>query len=191
MVTGGFRTPNLLYSALRSGHTNMLGIGRCSILCPQIPNKMRDFEQRHGNNDGDIPFGATRDFPASDKWWPIAALWNTLSKIQLIVAGSNLAWYAITLRQLAIAELQRLEDHRDISQSTQEPDYTVDALRTFFRMFFWSPNTSWRRPYWLHPLDQRILSLIRIVLGYFAWWLGHYFFSFCFLVFVFPVFLAG
>lgn len=142
MVTGGFRTPNLLYSALRSGHTNMLGIGRCSILCPQIPNKMRDFEQRHGNNDGDIPFGATRDFPASDKWWPIAALWNTLSKIQLIVAGSNLAWYAITLRQLAIAELQRLEDHRDISQSTQEPDYTVDALQTFFRMFFWSPNTS-------------------------------------------------
>jgi len=100
---------------------------------------MRDFEQRHGNSDGDIPFGATRDFPASDKWWPIAALWNTLSKIQLIVAGSNLAWYTITLRQLAIAELQRLEGHRDISQSTQEPGYTVDALWTFFRMFFWSP----------------------------------------------------
>ena len=96
VVTGGFRTPNLLYSALRSGHTDMLGIGRCSIVCPQIPNIMGDFEQRHGNSDGDIPFGATPNFSASDKylkWWPIAALRNTFSKIQLMGAGINLAWY--------------------------------------------------------------------------------------------------
>lgn len=127
----------------------MLGIGRCSIVCPQIPNIMRDFEQRHGNSDGDIPFGAKPDFSTSDKYlkrWPIAALWNALSKIKLIGAGFDLAWYTITLRQLAIAELRRLEGHRDISQSTQEPDYAVDALWTLFRVFFWLPNTSWRRP---------------------------------------------
>lgn len=145
VVTGGFRTPNLLYSALRSGHTDMLGIGRCSIVCPQIPNIMGDFERRHGNSDGDIPFGATPNFSASDKylkWWPIAALRNTFSKIQLMGAGINLAWYTITLRQLAIAELQRLEGHTDISQSTPEPDYAMDGLWALFRMFFWLPSTS-------------------------------------------------
>ena len=173
IVTGGFRTPDLLYTALRSGHTDMLGIGRCSIVCPHIPNIMQDFEQSDAIN-GDIPFGEKPDFSASDKYlkrWPIAALWNTLSKIQLIGAGLDLAWYTITLRQLAIAELRRLEGHGDISQSTQEPDYAVDALWMLFRMFFWLPNTSRRRPLHLSTAGKLIASVGFLILTcFYLYW---------------------
>ena len=144
ILTGGLRTPNLLCSALRLGHTDMLGIGRYSIVCPQIPNIMRDFENMQGNSDGDKPFGAQPDFSTSEKYlkrWPVVILWNTLSKIKLIGAGLDLAWYMIILRQLAIAELRGLQGHSDIFRLTEEPYYAADALWTLFQMYFWLPNS--------------------------------------------------
>jgi len=105
---------------------------------------MRDFENMQGNSDGDKPFGAQPDFSTSEKYlkrWPVVILWNTLSKIKLIGAGLDLAWYMIILRQLAIAELRGLQGHSDIFRLTEEPYYAADALWTLFQMYFWLPNS--------------------------------------------------
>ncbi|KXN81689.1 NADH oxidase [Leucoagaricus sp. SymC.cos] len=139
ILTGGLRAPSLLQSALQSGQTDMLGIGRGAVICPNIPEIMQEYEQSPRNDGGDTPFGDEPDLPPPT-WWPLGPIWNTFSKIKLIGAGLNMAWYTLMLRRRAAAELRRSQALGKVDLSVTEPDYTIGALRTLIHFVVWMPN---------------------------------------------------
>jgi hypothetical protein len=92
LLTGGLRTPAHLYSALRSRHAHLLGIGRGSVLCPDLPQILRSRW-----SDDEMPFGS--EFPDMDD-----RNWIWLPKIKLVGAGAKMAWYVVVMRGLAMRE---------------------------------------------------------------------------------------
>ncbi|KAF9448047.1 FMN-linked oxidoreductase [Macrolepiota fuliginosa MF-IS2] len=141
MLTGGLRTPSLLQSALQSGQTDMLGIGRGSVLCPHIPQIMTEFDQGR-RTDIDEPFGAEPKLstPKLLNIWPLVSIWRSLSKVKLIGAGLNMAWYTIMIRRLALAGLRRKSEGISAAAAALErPDYTIGGLGALVRMYLWIP----------------------------------------------------
>lgn len=143
MLTGGLRTPNLLRSALQSGQTDMVGIGRASVVCPRIPQIMVEFEQGRGQHNGDTTFGIEPEHlvPTYLKKWPLAPIWTSLSKVRLVGASFNMAWYTITMRRSAIAELHgRTGDACTVAPALNNHDHVVDGLWALIQMYLWIAN---------------------------------------------------
>jgi hypothetical protein len=92
LLTGGLRTPALLYSALASQHSHLLGIGRGSVLCPDLPTILRD----KGSNDHE-PFAPEPSLSKNK-----SQFWTWLPKVKLIGAGLGMAWYIVGIRRLAL-----------------------------------------------------------------------------------------
>lgn len=135
VLTGGLRTPNLLRSALQSGQADMLGIGRGSVVCPHLPDVMWEYEQGLIADDGNTLFGIEPKLstPIFLKIWPFAPVWKSLSKVKLVGAGFNMAWYTLMMRRLALAELdERIEAHPSTTL-----DYTVGGLWALIQMYVW------------------------------------------------------
>jgi hypothetical protein len=116
LLTGGLRTPALLHSALESEHTHLLGIGRGSVLCPNMPDVLRDRAC-----DDHAPL-APEPHLFINKHWP--STW--LPKIRLIGAGIGMAWYVVRIRYIALATTIR-GPHSDVGG--------IDAI---VRMWLWS-----------------------------------------------------
>lgn len=135
VLTGGLRTPNLLRSALQSGQADMLGIGRGSVACPHLPDLMWEYEQGLTADDGNTLFGIEPKLPTPIflKIWPFASIWKSLSKVKLVGAGFNMAWYTLMMRRLALAELDgRIEAHRPTTL-----DHNIGGLWALIRMYVW------------------------------------------------------
>lgn len=99
LLTGGFSCPAQLNTALDSKHADLLGIGRFSIICPDLPLTLRQnahppnshFSSRPSIEGGD-PAGLN---PA------VAWLWKQVKQIKLVGAGAGIAWYTLALRELS------------------------------------------------------------------------------------------
>ncbi|KAJ3573367.1 hypothetical protein NP233_g2461 [Leucocoprinus birnbaumii] len=141
MLTGGLRTPALLQSALQSNQADLAGIGRCSIICPHIPEIMASYEQGLAGYDGDTLFGAEPEIPTPMLLGrgPLASFWISVKKVKVIGAGLNMAWYTLVLRRIARAELQALHG-LTLPKSARGPDYSLGVLRILFQLYFWVPN---------------------------------------------------
>ncbi|KAG6819987.1 hypothetical protein H0H93_006817 [Arthromyces matolae] len=139
VLTGGLRTPELLHTALTSNHAHLLGIGRGSVLLPDLPRRIKQ-HAASGSSDSQwlSPFS---EEPKLDSWSRIR---RHLPAIPLLSAGIVSAWYNVAMRQLAARPLS-------ISQS-QEPafqaDYNIGPVGAIFWMWFWLDD-SWRRGLYL------------------------------------------
>ncbi|KAH9482397.1 NADH-dependent flavin oxidoreductase iccG [Psilocybe cubensis] len=129
LLTGGLKTPGLLQSALACKHADLLGIGRGSVVCPELPSVLREHLQSSHRWDH-IPFNPE---PRLQMPWiilypPFSWVWNVVNQIKLIGAGVTLAWYVVTMRQLA---------HCGASGAKFKPYYHTGGLQSIFRMWVW------------------------------------------------------
>jgi hypothetical protein len=140
MLTGGLHTPNLVKSALLSGQTDIVGIGRASVVCPEIPHIMAEYERGQGQIDGDIPFATQpeQSVPIYLKVWPIISLWASLSKVKLVGAGLEMAWYTLVMRKYALTELRnRDEGFTSLELALEKPEPTIHPLWSLLQMYIW------------------------------------------------------
>lgn len=93
MLTGGLRTSALCQSVLVGKEADLLGFGRGSILCPDLPIVLH--ERPISSEDG---FGAE---PVRDHTGLRNAIVKRLPRISLVGAGTSMAWYVVMLRVLS------------------------------------------------------------------------------------------
>lgn len=144
LLTGGLRTPSHLYTALASRHADLLGIGRGSITCPNMPDILMRDEAAGLTNDytshAYVPFSLEPQTVL--KFWGSESLigrWirTAISRVQLVGAGAGMAWYVVMIHRLA--------SHTSENKSgVVHMDYDMGALGAIFRMWVrinWSYKT--------------------------------------------------
>lgn len=145
LLTGGLRTPALLYTALSSGHAHLLGIGRGSVLCPNLPEILKHLDDTPNLGAADTRPRDAHTLFASDPDLSITSsrLWSRLlggsRKISLMGAGIGMAWYIVMIRKLATKPLEggiEVEGMPDTG-SAFRPDYDVGGIEAIFRMWVW------------------------------------------------------
>src|SRR5437868_6285184 len=83
LLTGGLRTPALLHNALVAKHAHLLGIGRGAVLCPDLPQLLK----QRSNDDcaqDENPLGQDPDIALLS-----SSIWTTFfsRKVSLLGAG--------------------------------------------------------------------------------------------------------
>lgn len=128
LLTGGLRTPRLLRTVLNSGDANLLGIGRSSVLCPNLPAVLKNKDIQRWD---DIPFQREPDLnlPHMLETWPLSWLWNLVPKIKLIGAGIGVAWYVVAIRRISRASRSEY----------MMLNYNMGGLGAVFWMWAWIP----------------------------------------------------
>lgn len=129
LLTGGLRTYDGLCNALERGHAQLLGIGRASVLCPELPRLLAESialcpERDSGNGKTSPVF--LRDAlpePNLDLPAPMALFTKFVPLPDLIGAGVGMAWYIVQMRRIARAE---------------DPDYSLGGLGAVVKM--WAPQ---------------------------------------------------
>lgn len=110
MLTGGLRTPSQFSQVIRQNHANLLGIGRLSILCPNLPLRVSPSTVSHDYDDTNFPLPEPTLF--TPHWFP-----------KLIGGGLNTAWYVVGMRELA---------------NGREVDIEMGGMGALFWMWAWS-----------------------------------------------------
>lgn len=139
LLTGGLRTPRLLQTALASHHAELLGIGRGSILCPNLPDLLKE----RPDLDADEPFRLEPDLSLSSSilgLWPLCMVISWIPKIPLVGAGVGMAWYVVQMRELAAGHSRSRESNTD---DVVVAHYGVGPGGAIARMWLW---TNMRRP---------------------------------------------
>ncbi|KIK68626.1 hypothetical protein GYMLUDRAFT_154143 [Collybiopsis luxurians FD-317 M1] len=161
LLTGGLCTPAHLYAALAAKHAHLLGLGRSSVLAPNLPSILKDRIQRQKDNYTDVLEDLTSFSPEPDlsvsftKRWPWNRLWEYVPKVTLIGAGTGIAWYALMMRRLAQerinsrsrghgigmnaaaeAQGQELGDTYN-ARCSFSPDYSIGGLGAVLGMWLW------------------------------------------------------
>jgi len=117
LLTGGMRSPTTFQEALSQGHADLIGVGRASVLAPDLPLRLSELHSRgrtgNPDPDGDSENNTHRDFPlrepslsyADTPLIRIAAsvlrLLGILPLPGLIGAGAATAWYAVTMKRIS------------------------------------------------------------------------------------------
>ncbi len=114
LLTGGLRTPAHLHGALRARHAHLFGIGRGSVLRPDLPSALRARAP-----EDSAPFMREPDLDAG--WW-----FNFLPRSPLIGAGVGMAWYVVCIRRIAANGPQAVERHM-----------AMGGIEAVLRMFLW------------------------------------------------------
>jgi len=133
LLTGGLRTPGLLQKALTLKHADLLGIGRGSVLCPDLPSvlsqRLLDLKTW-----GDIPFQPEPDLqlPGILSYPIFRSIWELVPRVKLIGAGVEMAWYVVAMRHIANTTVAGREEKI-------RPEYDVGGLRSVLWMWFWRP----------------------------------------------------
>jgi len=163
LLTGGLRTPAVLRTVLNSGHAHLLGIGRGSVLCPNLPSILKQKEKDHSRWD-DTPFQQEPDLslPRILDYWPLNWTWSLVPKIKLIGAGVGVAWYSVAIRHIS---------HASKSSSDIILNYDMGGLGAVFWMWFWKPMIGMKSGrnwfYWFH-LFSFLLIVIAILGAYYS-----------------------
>lgn len=164
LLTGGLRTPGLLQKALTLKHADLLGIGRGSVLCPDLPSvlsqRLHDLETW-----GDIPFQPEPDLqlPGILSYPIFRSIWELIPKVKLIGAGVGMAWYIVAMRHIANTSIAgRDEEIR--------PEYDVGGLDSVFWMWFWSPllRIDGQKPWTNHASHMFFLVVLLTFITF--WW---------------------
>lgn len=102
LLTGGLKNLDILSAALNDNHANLLGIGRGSILYPNLPSVIRE-RSKEPQNWNDEPLGREPDLnkPHILTYVPFSWIWAMLPNIKIIGAGVEMAWYVVTIREIA------------------------------------------------------------------------------------------
>lgn len=170
LLTGGLRTLPLLSSALALQHAHLLGLGRLSVLCPELPRLLSESleNNKHGAYDQFLmePLpepdlkGLGINLPVGASFWTRAqarierafisfliTCWSCLpfSFPNLVGAGTAMAWYIIMMRRIAVG---------------QEVDYTIGGFAAVLSMWLWTAPPSSRRPIWRSGTAWGVLGII-------------------------------
>ncbi|KIY47859.1 FMN-linked oxidoreductase [Fistulina hepatica ATCC 64428] len=86
ILTGGIKTPAMIHDILQSGDADLCGIGRLSILHPDLPLLLQK------QNLAALPDNSVPDFKAA-QWWK-----QLLPRIKLVGASMEVAWYTVQMR---------------------------------------------------------------------------------------------
>ncbi|KAF9225838.1 FMN-linked oxidoreductase [Gyrodon lividus] len=111
LLTGGLRSPAHLQTALDAGHADILGIGRGSILRPDLPAILHERITRAAAagtsiaSDGE-PFAHEPDIDLKVPSW--------FSKVPLTGAGVNIAWYSVRMRRIAESQMNKTADGKQL-----------------------------------------------------------------------------
>ncbi|KAF5389615.1 hypothetical protein D9757_004211 [Collybiopsis confluens] len=165
LLTGGLRSPAHLHAALSAKHTDLLGLGRTSVVAPNLPNILNEHIQSRKRGeailsmgDDDLePFKPEPHFslPAFTKCWPWSLLWEYVPKASLIGAGTRMAWYIVVMRRLA-------EERMDLGRTKAPSDYSMGGLGAVFWMWIWfSPGLQYSGKFWI-----LLMSIAMLVLFY-------------------------
>ena len=139
LLTGGLRTLPLMSSVLTHDHADLLGVGRLSILCPDLPRTLEAVIESEVKADEfpmvplPSPNPASTSSPGGLLHILIAILvrvWNVfpIRLPKLVGAGSAMAWYMVMMRRIAERE---------------DVDYGVGGVEAVLRMWWWlSPGSS-------------------------------------------------
>lgn len=156
LLTGGLRTPELLYTALASRDAHLLGIGRGSVLCPHLPTLLKEREDE-GRAEGrriedvpgwDVPFSPEPDLELGWRW--MVWLWGRLPKISLLGGGVNMAWYVVEMRRLAEAGMENMDKpSRREAEKAGMSHHLAGAIGAVFWMWVW--------------VDERTLQRMRVL----------------------------
>ena len=158
LLTGGLRTLPLMSSVLMHGHADLLGIGRLSVLCPDLPRVLEAALASDVNPD-EFPMVPLRSpnltSPSSsrDLFHSVLAhlirLWSWLPihLPKLVGAGSVMAWYIVMMRRIA--------DWKPV-------EYDVSSVEAVLRMWMWlAPGSSGSvlESWW-------VMGMIGVLLGF-------------------------
>ncbi|KAI6107602.1 hypothetical protein EDD17DRAFT_629073 [Pisolithus thermaeus] len=131
LLTGGLLSPAHLQTALDAGHADLLGIGRGSITCPDLPVVL---QERLTTNQIGYQFKEdTRPFtrePGSELKPPFR-----LPKVGLIGASFELAWYTVRMR--GIAESHIRNDTRSGKSQSRSYPRSMGTTEAMLRMWIW------------------------------------------------------
>ncbi|KAF9459660.1 hypothetical protein BDZ94DRAFT_1199167 [Collybia nuda] len=130
LLTGGFRTSELLYTALSSKHAHLLGFGRAAVISPDLPELVRGVGPSHSS--WSQPFRPEPDL-STDFYWP-RWFWSRMPRIPLVGAGVGTAWYVVRMRQLAALDSKRLH-------LVSERSHDMGSLGALLWMWVW---VDWR-----------------------------------------------
>ncbi|KAJ4490267.1 hypothetical protein J3R30DRAFT_3278305 [Lentinula aciculospora] len=142
LLTGGLCTPAHLYTALTADYAHLLGIGRASVLCPNLPTVLQSRQTAENDLSSDLtPFKPEPDLSLSfTERRPWRWIWMYVPKVTLIGAGVGMAWYAVMIRRLAEERIRRVDDRKDSKIEVREPfepDYSIGGLGAVLRMWVW------------------------------------------------------
>ncbi|KAI0941964.1 hypothetical protein AcV7_002517 [Taiwanofungus camphoratus] len=163
LLTGGLRSVSLLSSALARRHADLLGIGRLSVLHPELPRMMSSCVEEGQK-------GPCSSFPAelleldhSDPYvhWPLQRLMALLLGLwamlridlpKLVGAGANMARYIIMMRNI---------------MAGQDPESSICGWEAVLRMWLWVAPSSYR---WSSSCGRvwkswLAVSLIGVIIG--------------------------
>ncbi len=125
------RSPAIFQDALARGHADLVGIGRGSVLAPDLPLLLKEFYACQQDRDGD----ESRDFlikqpTLSCAETPLirvaASILRSLGILplpSLIGAGTAMAWYVVAMRRISRG---------------QKVDYRMGGIHAVVRM--WLPE---------------------------------------------------
>ncbi|KAI0832311.1 hypothetical protein BC628DRAFT_1406804 [Trametes gibbosa] len=140
VVTGGLHTLPRMASVLAHNHTDLLGVGRLSVVCPDAPRELAASLERRARGEPDDFL--MEDFPTQGSWLghrprsllSLRALERAVSYVFLLacsfvpvrlprIVGASAAtnWYCFMLRYTMLGK---------------EPDYSVGNLGATIRCFF-------------------------------------------------------
>ncbi|KAL4245665.1 Aldolase-type TIM barrel [Abortiporus biennis] len=108
LLTGGLRTPSIISSVLQNNHADLLGVGRSSVLYPDLPHQYLANPDAthfpvHSEQSGKTHIGRVETTLISI----VQSLWDYLptrirpSFPKLIGAGTEMSWYVVKMRELA------------------------------------------------------------------------------------------
>ncbi|KAI0282805.1 hypothetical protein BGY98DRAFT_61127 [Russula aff. rugulosa BPL654] len=138
LLTGGMRSPAIFQDALTQGHADLVGIGRGSVLAPDLPLLLKEFyaRQQMGTPDGDgdennmgrdflfkLPTLSYTETPLIRAAASVLRSLGILPLPSLIGAGTAMAWYIVTMRSIS---------------KGQKVNYQMGGLRAVVQL--WSPE---------------------------------------------------
>lgn len=118
MLTGGFRSASQMISALEQQHAQIIGVGRMSVVCPDLPRVLSSHRSSTGRGGPSVDLEAIElpalpNFP-TPSWFP-----------RLVGAGVNMTWY--------VAEIRRISS----PHPRNGPFLSRGPLGSLWEMWFW------------------------------------------------------
>lgn len=129
LLTGGLKTFDTLSNVLEQGHAQLLGIGRASVLCPDLPRRLRESLLRRPGGEGALASSTFLREPLREPDFglpgPVERMLKVVPFPKLLGAGVGIAWYTVQMRRIAQGKAL---------------DYNMSGLRSILEM--WVPGTS-------------------------------------------------
>ena len=131
LLTGGLRSPAHLQSALDAGHADLLGIGRGSVLRPDLPAVLQERILKAAASDTSIalddePLAHQPDDDLQPRWIP---------RVPLVGAGLSEAWYNVRIRWIAASQLEKRAGGTSVHALL--PTFGMSGIEALVRMWVW------------------------------------------------------